>query len=71
MSYEIKMPVMEDFEDADGYIDFEDYDVAMDQWRMQFPDLRESWCGDRMSSVNCDSHEDAPSLTDILQSHLQ
>lgn len=39
-------PKLEDFADADGYIDYYEYDMAEDQWRSQFPNLYEKWCGD-------------------------
>ena len=39
-------PTIEQFVDEDGYIDGYEFDMAMDQWRSQFPDLRENWCGE-------------------------
>jgi len=46
-------PLPEDFMDADGYIDYEAFDVHWDMWRDridferdQLPDLRECWCGE-------------------------
>lgn len=38
------MPKPEEFEDADGYIDWEDYDYAREQYYYDVPNLFEFWC---------------------------
>ena len=43
---EFAKPKLEDYCDGDGDYDYYGYDMAMDQWRSQFPDLRECWCGE-------------------------
>jgi hypothetical protein len=42
MAYDAPKP--EQFADADGYIDWSDYDYACYQWRQSIPDLFERWC---------------------------
>lgn len=65
-------PMPEDFKDAHGYIDWEDFDYAWDQWRQkidferdQLPDLRECWCGEPQPEP------EGLSLADILQSLME
>ena len=44
MAYDAPKP--EQFADADGYIDWSDYDYAWSLWRDSVPNLGESWCGE-------------------------
>lgn len=39
-------PRMSDFRDAKGYVDYEDFDFAWQQWHYEIPSLREFWCPD-------------------------
>jgi hypothetical protein len=39
-------PKLQDFAEDQSY-DYYAYDMALDQWRSQFPDLYENWCGER------------------------
>lgn len=41
----MQRPTLEQFREEDGGYDYYGYDMALDQWRMQFPDLGEFWCG--------------------------
>jgi len=56
-------PTYEQFQDEDGYIDGYAFDMAYDQWRSQFPDLRESWCGEAKPEP---VEEPEESLSDLL-----
>lgn len=56
-------PTPEQFADEDGYIDYYEYDMALDQWHSQFPDLRESWCGEPKPEPEPEPEE---SLHDLL-----
>lgn len=60
-------PILADFTDEDGYPDFYDYDMAMECWRSQFPDLRESWCGETKPEP---VYEPVPSLFEVLSRAL-
>lgn len=42
---EFAKPKLEDFAEDQGY-DYYAYDMALEQWRRQFPDLSEYWCGE-------------------------
>lgn len=55
-------PTPEQFADEDGYIDYYEYDMALDQWRSQFPDLHERWCGE----LKPEPVEELPSFADML-----
>lgn len=58
-------PQLEDYTDADGYVDYEAYDYDWDMWRDridferdQLPDLRESWCGEPKPIVDDPTEND-------------
>lgn len=68
-------PLLADFTDADGYADYEAYDVAWDAWRDridferdQLPDLRESWCGEPAAQPVDDPTEN-DWLFDLIRDH--
>lgn len=42
MAYDAPQP--EQFADAEGYIDWSDYDYAYYMWKQSIPDLFETWC---------------------------
>lgn len=53
---EFSKPCLEDYYEGDGYYDFSGYDQAVEQWRSQFPDFRESWCGERQDEPQLIDH---------------
>lgn len=59
-------PKMEDFVDADGYIDFEAYDVHWNMWRDSIPNLYESWCPE----VVREEPEEPNTLRDLIEALL-
>jgi hypothetical protein len=59
----MEKPTYEQYTDEDGYIDGYEFDMAMDQWRSQFPDLYENWCGEPKPQKVEDTEE---SLTELL-----
>ena len=40
----MRKPVPQDFQDVDGYTDWEDYDFALQAWEHSVPLLDEWWC---------------------------
>lgn len=56
-------PTHEHYTDEDGYLDCYRFDMAMDVWRSQFPDLRECWCGEPKPEPEPEPEE---SLYDLL-----
>jgi len=54
MSKYFAKPTVEEFTDADGYVDGYEFDMAMDQWQWQFPDLKERWCPHAFTKVIAD-----------------
>jgi hypothetical protein len=72
------MPLPEDYEDADGHIDYEEYDYAWSIWqshiefeRNQLPDLGECWCGEDVNIIAVElTPENIPSLHDLLSQLL-
>jgi hypothetical protein len=48
-------PTVKEFTDADGYVDDYEFDMAMDQWQWQFPDLKERWCPHAFTKVLVDN----------------
>ena len=59
-------PRLEDFAEDQGY-DYYAYDMAMDQWLSQFPNLSERWCGEQTQEQNTQPEQ---SLEDILNAAL-
>lgn len=59
-------PQLEDFAEEQGY-DYFAYDMAMDQWQSQFPNLSESWCGEPKQEQNTQTDQ---SLEDLLNELL-
>ena len=55
-------PQMQDYAEDGGY-DYYGYDMAMDQWRSQFPDLSERWCP---NSAEPEAAEEQPNETEAL-----
>ena len=62
----MNMPLPTDFADADGYIDWEDYDYALQLRKSDIPDLFESWCP--LSRPRVDETE--LSISDIIAQAL-
>lgn len=58
---EFPKPKLEDFVDSYGY-DYYAYDMAIDQWQSQFPNLSEQWCGEQTAKPALDTR----SLEEIL-----
>lgn len=42
---EFAKPQLEDYAEDQGY-DYYGYDMALEQWLSQFPNLSEQWCGE-------------------------
>ena len=59
-------PQLKDFAEEQGY-DYYAYDMAVDQWKSQFPDLSESWCGEQKKAQPTESTQ---SLEDIINEAL-
>ena len=51
MSKYFAKPTVSQFTDADGYTDGYEFDMAMEQWQWQFPDLKERWCPHAFTKV--------------------
>ena len=59
-------PQLADFAEEQDY-DYYAYDMAMDQWLSQFPNLSECWCGEQKQEQTT---EPTQSLEDILNEAL-
>ena len=59
-------PTLADFTDAEGYADYYEFDMAMDQWQRQFPDLYERWCGEPRQETPCPVDQPTQDLIDML-----
>jgi hypothetical protein len=55
MSKYFAKPTVSQFTDADGYTDGYEFDMAMEQWQWQFPDLKERWCPHAFTKVMVDN----------------
>ena len=60
-------PRLEEFYDEKFGYDYYAYDMAVDQWQSQFPNLSESWCGEQKQAQTT---EPTQSLEDILNAAL-
>lgn len=58
---EFPKPKLADFAEGQDY-DYYAYDMAMDQWQSQFPNLSERWCGEQTAKPA----EDTRSIEEIL-----
>lgn len=58
-------PRLEEFYDEEFGYDYYAYDMAVDQWQSQFPNLSERWCGEQKCNT-----EPTQSLEDILNAAL-
>lgn len=65
MSKYFAKPTAEEFTDAEGYVDGYEFDMALDQWFSQFPDLTECWCG-LPKPVKIELDTDTQLLYDLL-----
>lgn len=64
MAYDAPKP--EQFADADGYIDWSDYDYAYSQWRDSIPYLGECWCGEVKDEPELIEIDNADWLVNLL-----
>jgi|TARA_R110000851_G_scaffold203744_1_gene355618 hypothetical protein len=55
MSKYFAKPTVEQYTDSMGYVDGYEFDMAMDQWQWQFPDLKERWCPHPFTQVLVDN----------------
>mgnify|MGYP000917275352 CR=1 FL=1 len=63
---EFAKPVLDDFADEDGYVDYYEFDMAMDQWQSQFPNLNEFWCGEPAEKEEVEVDDSLESLYTLL-----
>lgn len=66
----MQRPTLEQYTDAEGYADYYGFDMAMDQWRWQFPDLTECWCPETPAKAPAQELEVSPSLEALLEALL-
>lgn len=62
---EFAKPQLQDFAEDQGY-DYYAYDMAMEQWQSQFPNLSEFWCSEQTAEKPKELDNSTQSLYDLL-----